>query len=657
MQSPAARSTATQPATAPASTPASNQTAKPTPQAVADLFRAYPDLAGVALTSADDSPGQVEFALQTAKALAAGAAAPQETSRLANDPTARRPELLVGTAGFRPEDARRVLDTYPSTRLLCDFQDGPWTSPDLDPKVTRFTTAAATCGNAASRLPVASVVLGDPGGPSEYVLWNDPEWMRSVSLELRRNGTSGMFLRTRGPDPWLTLEAWGVYAFQSGDVFNQKRWEKRLDDVYGAGQYAGQLLETVQHASAILPRFASLVDGESNRYMPQFGMPLVYFLELPTASAQYHPSAPQPGQAAAGSKPPPVIPWMQVITGIRADVAGQGVPNSTTPDQIADRISQDVTTCRSRLTTLTHLRPATPEQAAALTRLLDRIELNIALGEHLDQRIRAAIGWERFRKGQARDTDCLNALQLSIEPFRAATAIAERLYPAPVPFWDLQIVSEPPWTPEQVRQAYCSVTGHWRDRVKTLERELDMIRQRAAEPMSHLPVWDELHSHKGEPLSAVLRIMFSIDPGNTYRLGPGASLTNTEDVAIKGVSLAADTRGRGPGMHNVLATNPGAVRFPAGKPLEIAFMYRVMQGAKGDPEPFMAGIRSAQGGLLIGDHVRWGAPAGTVGSRFIQVPPLAEGQYVLTIDILGEAFLVIDQIWVTTPRQLATRPE
>lgn len=639
-----------------------------TAQAIADLLRAYPDLAGVALVlnPYDDiaaGPGETgkasapqtrpaahaargEWLLDVARALAAngGRAATGEPQGPPGR-SARGQELLVGVRDEPPELLARLMTIYPHVRLLHDFQERSWTSPQVDPRAARLGVEVASAGGPGPRAPVSGIAVGGPGCANRYLFWGDPAWMREVSLDLRRQGLDGMFLRPESEDPWLAVEAWGVYAFQSGDVFNQKRWQKRLEEVYGVGMYAGQLLEAARHASAIMPRLCSLVNGCSERYMPQLGLPLACSVGLPAATGA---RLRQP--AAAATRPSaegPVLPGQTPIASIPEEVNLQAPPGATGAEAIARAIGSDVAVCRSRLTGLRHVKPELPQQAAELGRLLDRIELNAALGEHYAHWIRAGLAWERYRTLRGPEGAYIADFQKAIEAWTALTAVANRLYPDPVPSWELRIASPPPWTREQIRRSYHPVYRHWRDHLGALDREMGWLRdqQGTDRPDSiSLAAWDYLHALPPARLQGVSRITFTGINDRRYHLGAGGGPVDQEGISIRGPSLLLNTRGLGGGWHRVFETDPAAMPIPLGRPLEIVFLYRVLQPGTEDPEPFLAGIRKTPQGPILGDAPRWGAPVGHQGIRIIKIPPLQGGPHILTIDVLGEAAIVIDEL-------------
>jgi len=625
--------------TQPASSP------PPPAQLVVGLLRAYPELAGLAIRPPAGLPGKAEFLIGLAQAMQAGAAQPGDRAA----PTRGPQELLLWIHDEPAETLARVLDIYPHVRLLHDFQEGSWTSPQVDPRAVRLGAEVAAAGARTPRSPVSVVAVGGPGCASKYLFWGDPAWMRDVSLDLRRHGMQGMFFRPDSADPWLAIESWGVYAFQSGDVFNRKRWQKRLEEVYGVGAYAGQLLETVRHASAIMPRFCSLIDGCSPRYMPQLGLPLVCSVGLPTAMAARTAQSPAPadGPSTRPSAVPLVPPGPTPVASITEDVNRQAPPGAIGPELIGQAIGADADACRSRLTGLRHVKPALPRQAEELGRLLDRIEFNAALGEHYGHWIRAGLAWERLRAQRAADGTCIRELQKAREAWDAVIRMATRLHPDPVPFWEMQLVSPPPWTREQVLRSYRRVHGHWRDRASAFDRELTWLRHqgRADEPDSlSLPGWDILHAWSPEQLQGVSHLRFNQMDERRYRLSAGGERISQEGISIQGPSLVLNTRGLGGGWHRVFETVPTAMPIPLGRPLEVVFMYRVLQTSTEDPEPFLAGIRTTPEGPILGDQPRWGAPAGHQGMRVIKAPPLQEGTPIVTLDVLGEAAIVIDEV-------------
>jgi len=503
--------------------------------AVAELFGTYPDLAGLATMAGESPPGCVDFVVD---AIVGPLKRRYDLAAMTMDsvgPAPFLPRFIFWSWCSYPEDARRVMDAYPPARLMHYLQYEQWFKPMVDPRVARFERATM----AASKRPfpdhVPTVTLGGPKSALGYLFWGDPEWMRTLAIDLRRHGTAGIFFEPYCAESWLATEALAAYAFSAGPRYSPKRWTTRLDQVYGVGEYAGQLLDTMQHASAIVPCFLRLVHSQSDHYMPQFGLPLTHYLEMPTLSSYvFENTQALDDRGYLTPRLGPTWPnpnWGERVASIREDAHNTAPIGSVRPDAIADDIHLDVITCRSRLHGLRRLQPADADKARRLTTLLDRIELNVALGEHFHHKIRAAIAWENLQAGRGARADCIRPLQRSVEAWAKVVEITERLYPKPVRYWQSQIVSAPPWTQNQIWQSYRLVEGHWRDQLPRFRRELNLVRQAISGPPANavLPLWDRLDAEPGQNLESFCRIGFEIDPERDlrFKLGNGATITSS----------------------------------------------------------------------------------------------------------------------------------
>ncbi|UCD27734.1 MAG: hypothetical protein JSV03_11580, partial [Planctomycetota bacterium] len=442
----------------------------------------------------------------------------------------------------------------------------------------------------------------------------------------------------------------------AGDKYNIQRWRKKLDEIFGTGDYTGQLLEAIQHASAIVPRFTNLIHDRSNRYMPQFGLPLIHYLEMPTLS-----SYPSGNKTSADILTPQALTcnkvwanqdWGEQIASIRQQVGNNTPASATLPSTIAQEIREHVNICRSRLTGLRHITPASPDQADNLSLLLDRIELNTVLGEHLYHKINAAIAWQRHQTNGGRIIDCTKPLEKSVEAWRTTVRLAEKLFPEPVRYWQSQIVSVPPWTQGQISKSYRLIQGHWRDQLRPFERELNLIHQSLSSQHAQAdpPLWDILSAAEKQKLLPILTISFDIINDNRIRLHKGAILTDDNNlIAGRKNSLFADTRQFDDNSwHIVATTNPQTATLLSYRPYQITFAYRIIDRGQGDPAPFAVGLMPEGGGEKIGENRAWGAPNGHGGWRIIKTPTLEHDNYVVFFAVRGRAAISIDMLNIET---------
>ncbi len=625
-----------------------------TRQAVKDLFSTYPDLAGLATMAAESPPGCIDFVVD---AIAGGM---NETrAALSSQPADGRPlpELIFWSWCSYPEDTRRVLAVCPETRLMQYVQYEQWFKPMVDPRVARFVTWATAAPLRPASPAVSTITLGGPKSSLGYLFWGDADWLRRVAIDLRRQGADGIFFEPYCAENWLAQEAMAYYAVNPEERFDLDRWTSRLDEIYGTGQSSLQLLEAMQHASAIVPRFLTLVHSQSDHYMPQFGLPLSHYIEMPTLSSYVYENTQITNEQ--GYLTPrlgltwPNPDWGERVAGIREEARKIAPPGATLPSEIAREIGLHASACRSRLATVKQVQPQSEEQARRLSTLITRLELNASLGEHFSQKILAALAWERLKAGEGQADNCLDPLDKSVQAWEAVSEIADRLYPRPVRHWQSQIVSPPPWTQNDLWNSYRLVEGHWRDQLPRLRRESSLIRQ-ALSIMGReasLPMWDHLDATPDDNLVSLYRITFRNGAGKNpqFRLGPGTSLTTDPSLAhTGGTALLADTRSLGDGVHGVLTTDPQAAKLIPGMPCQITLVYRVVDRGGVVAIPFEIGVCSADGAPPLGDHRFWTAPEGHTGMRVLKTPAITAPDAVFYLNLHGRAAILIDQINIQT---------
>lgn len=625
-------------------------TREQTASAVTELFAAYPSLSGLVVSPPDRHAGVPG---DGAAGIAAGL---NEVARERERDGADPPRLIYWTRLRRPEDAAALMEAYPHTRLLHSAQEDQWFSRRLDPRIPSWDRRVAALRG--TNQPMDSLVVGGPGADLNYLFWADPAWMRDIALDVRRHGLAGMFLDDRSADPAIVEEAFGLYAVHPGQAFNARRWEQRFVEVYGAGEYAGQLLELMKHASAIPPMLQRLVHDPSGRFMPQFGLLLVHYLDMPTISSYRPPSPHLMWDPAEGSLPPesgrpPLAPadWGEQVAGVRAVVQRRAPRGATPPNRVADDMRRHADAGRSLLLNLRHQQPEDEDQAARLTTLLDRLQLNLALGEHMHQKIRAAVGWEGFHARHESNRNCLRSLRASVDAWREVVEVADRLYPDPVPYRQSQIVSVPPWAPQIIANSYRPVVGHWRDQLARFEWEFHLVQlgtnRRSSWPVA--PLWDQVDMEPPGNLETIHRLGFEVSDDLRFTLLEGASLTRDADHVLHDrTSVLADTRLlENDDWQTVMVTDPGHCPLRAGRPHQIAIRYRVLH--RGDPTvpAFAVGVMPAGGGPALGTYRAWTAPEKYVGDRFIKTPPLPHDHYVVFVAVRGRVALVFDQISIS----------
>lgn len=605
------------------------------------LLGLYPELAGLGAGAGFTAPpvlGALASGLQAAPA---------------GDGTAQTRELLVWAQDVAPATIAELGKTGIRLQVVASLQGPHWYKPMTDASLQAFATRVE---QATPRLPpgqVRHVALGGFGGALNYTFWGDPQWARALMLDVRNQGLDGFLLEATAHDHPLAREALFEYAYNAGQRFNQQRWESRLH-LYGVGDYAGQLLQAVQHASAIVPESLLLLYDRSDRFMPQFGLLLAHYTSLPPAASAADQAGTEVTQSDLRNHLLPALGpawsdplWGRPVSSIRQDADRDSPPDAVAPWEIAARIGRHVDAVNSLLPALRHIQPPSPEQAAELTALLNAIELNVALGDHIANKIKAGIGWEQYKSRRGRIVDCAGPLQKSIEAWQRVVEMGDRLYAQPLTYWQSQVVSPPPWSTDFIRHNYVAVSGSWRDQLRRFERELNLIRAALSgpDPVDALPLWDHANAVAEEKRQT--RFVFDFEkPDTRYRLSPGASIHEPQAKLAGSKSLLVDTRSMPAERHEVLVTDPGHVPLAAGQRYQIALLYRVIDPGSA-AEPFEIGVRPAVQGPAIGDRPTWTAPAGHTGARILQVPAPQQDGNVFFVAVRAPAAILIDGIIIS----------
>ncbi len=559
---------------------------------------------------------------------------------------------LIGWVRDVPVDRIRTLrETIPGLEILLDVQgQGLWTKPIVDPEVVQYASGMSA-GPRTDGISWSPAVIGGPTAAYAHLTWCHPEWMWTMTGQVRRYGLAGMYLRVKeGETSWLLEEVFGAYAVHTGKTYNPQRWVRRLEEVYGTGAYSGQLLEAWEHASSIMPTLLHLVSGDADRFAPQMGLLLADYVSLPTVSefldrrriestgSPWH--WPRPGYGSP-------------IASIWEDVNRAGHRSAERPGNLTNDIGRHVDAIRVLMRNLRNHPPANSDQAARLERLLDRIEFTASLGRHYHHKLRAAIGWERAVSGRENLLNCIRGLRESLEAWEDAVPLAEKFAPAEVAFEQIRNVNVPPWTPDQIDQSYTSVSGHWRDQLRRFERELDLVQAMSRTPGS-LPLWDAVDAVAFDELRVMQTFGFEEPGDDRYMLGAVGGLTRDPDLSIvEEASLLADAGDLSEGWHVAWETVPEHCPLGAGRSFQVSIIYRVVEPAAGDEPSIMVGLRESprrrtssrlEPAEIHAEHPAWQAPRDHRGSRIVRIPPMETETYRLVIGVRAGASIIVDHI-------------
>lgn len=596
-----------------------------TRSAVAQLFRSYPDI-GLVTMAAETPPGCWDFVEDViVKGLKESGA---------------NPPLIFWTWCSYPWEAQRILKSYPNARLMHYLQYEQFFLPKADPRIKRFSEE---CGG------VPMIALGGPKSAEGYLFWGDPEWAMETIKSLKEQNGIGLFIETYTADPWLAQEAFSRYAFDLGERFDEEEWVGKVEEHYNCKGMGRNLLTAMKYASRVIPRFLLLVHSQTDHYMPQFGLPLVFYLEMPTINTYIFENV-QTTDERGYLKPNLGLCYPNPDWGIKVasvwDYARGNIPKgSLTPLRIADDLEEYA------LITLRetgNLREKIKDNEN-LAQLLDRLELNAYLGLHFSEKIRSAVDWAKFKLGADTASSCLWHLRKSVNFWEKVVEIANRLYPGDLSFYRCEISSPPPWRQNQIWYSYASVRGHWRDHLEPFRREVSIVEReiKNGRDKARLPLWEELLAEPPEKLELIFSEDFE-EKNDKWIWGPGASLTFKKGEVIEGKGSALlDSRQLTGEWHLALRNEPSAFKLEPGRKYQLEFDYRILEGGLDYPDnPFAVAGRTPTGGVPydIGTGRGWDGGKGTSGHRVVILEPKEFEDYYIFFSLHGRGAVVIDNL-------------
>jgi hypothetical protein len=455
--------------------------------AVRELFETYPELGGLATMAAEAPPGCVDFVLHS---IVPGM----------ND-VEPRPRLIYWGWCSYPEDAAKIMAAYRGETLVMHYlQYETFFWPGADPRIKMWSDAL---GGAPM------IALGGPKGANAWVFWSDPLWMRDVVADLPRKGAVGMFLEgwQDGGKP-LALPAFGRYAWRMVEGDDSAYWRDALAKQYG-GHVAGPMLGAMRDASAIIPTFLWLVHSQTDHYLPQFGLPLVHYLGMPTINTYVFENHERidpatgylwPRMGLTQPNPEWGIEVMSVVEYVRALAGKQTIAAGVlTPPMIADRLEEHAARCLDEIQRVRDLQAVadTADGLADPGPMLRQMTLDAYLGRHYAEKIRAAVAWELWKDGLGPPEEVERHLAESVTWFDKVGEVAWAIIPHEVGTWRSEIGIEPPWDHLDIWRSYRWEQTHWRDIAGQFHRELDLVREqlKGDRADARLPLPGELASH------------------------------------------------------------------------------------------------------------------------------------------------------------------
>lgn len=602
------------------------------------LFQTFPQLAGVMTMAGEAPPGCVDFVEQ----------AVIEGLNLLPE----KPELLFWTWCSYPEDALRIRQAYHGPFTLVHYlQYEQLFRPQADPRI-RWTSEAV--GDA----PV--VTLGGLGTATGWLYWSDPFYLRALLADLPRQNGVGCFFQ--GLDSfgwvapkWLGWEALARYTWDPQQADSPAYWARRVELQYGVREIGADFLDASVAASAIPTRLLALLHRQTDHHLPQFGLPLVHYLGLPTLSTyvfENHTSIDEQGRLVPRmglTWPNP--DWGERVIGIVDYVAG--ATQGTTPIQIASELEQSAT---RTLAAVGRMRPYSNQVSAGterFERIMDQLEMNAHLGTHTAAKIRAAVAWQRWRQGQAAPHEVLEPLQQSVSAMERMANAAARCYPnARIHAWRSCISRPIPWTHLHVWNS-----GRYREHdfaasVALFRNELAWIAQEleAGYPQPLLPFEDDLLPMP-QNARRLLAWDFEVPQPPQVILGRSETgnthLTQGEAPApFAGQRLVATHTGTDHWFP--LTTAAGALPLRTDRKYRLALDYWIVRCSSPEEDWLAAGLRTARGGWEQDVGQRFmGGPAGTRGRLTITGQPVQWDDYAFFVSIHGPAVVEFDnlEIW------------
>lgn len=596
-----------------------------TREAVAKLFRLYPDL-GLVTMAGETPPGCIDF---VEDAIVGGI-----------KDSGVNPSFIFWTWCSYPWEAQRILKAYPNTQLMHYLQYEQFFLPKADPRIKKFSEE---CGN------VPMIALGGPKSAHGYLFWGDPEWAHATIKSLKEQNGVGLFIETYIADPWLAQETFSRYAYDIGDEYNEEEWVRKVEERYKCSGLGKNLLSAMKNASRIIPRFLLLVHSQTDHYMPQFGLPLVFYLEMPTINTYIFENV-QATDERGYLKPNlglcyPNPDWGVRVVSVWDYAKGNVIEGAITPPQIANGLEDHSIAC---LRETGEVRKKIKNKGA-LAQLLDRLELNAYLGLHFANKIRAAVDWAKFKLGEDTASSCLAHLRESVKAWEKVVDIANRLYPNDLSFWRCEIASPPPWRQNQIWHSYVPLQGHWRDHLEPFRREVTIVERetKKGREEARLPLWEEILAESVENLELIFSDNFEEENGN-WVWGECASLTHKKEEVIEGKGSALfDSRTLEGEWHLALQNLQKAFKLERGRKYQLEFDYKIVEEGLDYPDnPFAVAGRTPTGGVAydIGTARFWDGVKGTRGHRIVILEPKGYDDYYIFFSLHGRGALVIDNL-------------
>ena len=603
------------------------------------LFELYPKLAGVMTMSGEAPPGCVDFVRD---AIVGGL-----------NELPQPPELLYWIWCSYPEDAKVIFQEYKGPSSLVHYlQYEQLFRPQADPRILRASKALGG-------VPV--VTLGGLGTSTGWMYWSDPYYIRDIMADLPRQNGEGCFFAGLDSfpwvgDKWLGWQGLARYWWDPSRPREDAYWQARLTEHYGSPEASADFLEASIAASAIVTRQLALLHRQTDHHHAQFGFPLVHYLGLPTLSTYVFEN--HEGIDAQGHLTPrlglcwPNPDWGEKVTGVVDFVAGK--TGGTTPVQIADELDRYADTVLARVPRLRALRHNVSEKLEMWDKRLDQMLMSAYLGQHVAAKTRAAIAWERWKRGQAEPQAVLAPLQASVEAMERLAEVSRREYAGndqycyrscisrPLPWGHLEI-----WNLDQWRKH--SFTDSANEYRQELEWVRDEMERKYSQPL--LPFEDDLAA-KPEGAKCILKWDCEGAPPEGLKINnfaPDAVAEATTGVAplpLTGKRIVGEAR-KPDGFYFPINTDATKLPLQIGKRYWVRMDYWIVKDAEQLGDWLSAGARTTEGGWQKDIGARYmGGPAGTRGRITLSFTPQTWKDYYVYVSMHGQAKVELDNIEV-----------
>lgn len=598
----------------------------------AGLFSRFPGLGGLVTMAGESPPGCVEFVRENVV---------EPLARLEHPP-----HLIFWTWCCYPEDVNVVLEGYPGrTSVMHYLQYEQLFLPTIDPRVGRMSRA---CGNR----PV--VVLGGPGTATAMLYWGSPATIRGAMEAIPEQRVGGVFFQGLDSwawvsDKWIGWEALSRYHWdpRRDEAAEEAHWHHRIGQVLGNPATGPPLLAAYEAASDIPMRMLYLTHSQSDVFRPQYGLPLIYYLGMPTLSTyvfENHESIDDQGRLSprlglTWPNPDWGIEVVPVVEFVGASI--QGSPTEgVTPLDIAAALEADADTIQSAVAELRPLGVHSSWTAERYETQLKLLTLNAELGRHYAAKVRAAVGWERWRRGVAQPSECLEPLAESVDAFRRYAGVMVDLYPQTFGARINVLTKSLPWSHLDLWQNYVYLPEYrFLEFADRYARELELIRAAMEEGRAELPF--------------ALDLVAPLEGDVIAQLGPAGL---SQGLTLQSFGEDAEARVEESGVWCRLRRTHADFYFPIvsdaeslalerGVTYELILRYAVLRRGAEAPLRLSFGARTTEGGWRKDVGARYFEPAeGGTGEIRTQFTPQEHDDYYVYLSMNGDGDLLIKEL-------------